>query len=315
MSKKLFYLFAFGLLISSCTKEVVIDIPGYEDTIVIDGRIETGQPPIILLSSSKEVYAPTDITAFLNGYISGAFVTVSNGIDPPVVLDEICSGNLTPEMQILASEMLGIPVNQLANYDICAYTSLDPTVWGEVGKTYTLSVTHEGKTYTGDTRIMQPTSFVNSYWQPEAQTPNHGYSWVTLADNPNQFDAYFWEVNIIGRANGDTTDTGFEPTYSPVFDDEFFDGLTFDFWYENPFAYGGSTPSGLQGYYEMGDTVVIKLSKLDPTIYEFFEKKYVQLQTAGNPFATPTNIPNNLSGGALGIWAGFSPSLDTLICQ
>ena len=64
----------------------------------------------------------------------------------------------------------------------------------------------------------------------------------------------------------------------------------------------------------MGDTVVIKLSKMDRNVYEFLEKKYTQLATAGNPFATPTNIPNNISGGALGVWAGFSPSFDTLAC-
>lgn len=314
MSKIILYILVIGFLISSCTKEVTIDIPGFESAIVIDGRIETGRPPIVLLSTSKEVYAPTDIDAFLNGYISGAVVTVSNGTTT-VVLDEICSSNLTPEMAILASEMLGIPVNQLQNYDICAYTTFNTQIWGEVGKTYTLNVTHEDKTYTGATTIMSPTSFVNTFWQPENQTPNFGYSWATLADTPNQFDAYFWEVNIIGTASGDTTDTGFKPTYSPVFDDEFFDGLTFDFWYENPFAYESNTPEALRGYYQIGDTVVIKLSKLDPQVHEFFEKKYIQLQTAGNPFATPTNIPNNLSGGALGIWAGFSPSLDTLICQ
>lgn len=312
--KKLVYIFAIGVLITSCTKEVEIDIPGYEETLVIDGKIETGRPPVVLLSSSKEVYAPTDVEAFLNGYISGATVTVSNGTTS-VVLDEICSGSLTPAMAEIASDMLGIPVDQLSNYNICAYTTLNTQIWGEVGKTYTLTVENEGETYTGETMILTPTPLASTFWQPENETPSHGYSWCTLADPPNQFDAYFWEVNIIGRANGDTTDTGFKPTYSPVFDDEFFDGLTFDFWYENPFAYESSTPNDLRGMYEMGDTVVIKLSKLDPTVYEFYEKKYMQLQTAGNPFATPTNIQNNLSNGALGIWAGFSPSLDTLICQ
>ena len=49
--------------------------------------------------------------------------------------------------------------------------------------------------------------------------------------------------------------------------------------------------------------------------FDFFEKKYNQMYTAGNPFATPTNIPSNIEGGALGIWAGFSPWTDTLICQ
>ncbi|NRA11375.1 MAG: DUF4249 domain-containing protein, partial [Crocinitomicaceae bacterium] len=301
MSKKLLYILVIGILISSCTKEVVIDIPGYEETLVVDGRIETGQPPVIFLSTSKEVYSPTDIETFLNGYISGATVSVSNGTST-VVLDEICSSSLTPAMAEVVSAMLGIPVSQLTNYNICAYTTLDTTVWGEVGKTYTLSITHDGKNYTGETTIVDPTPLVTSYWQPESGTPNHGYSWCTLADPPNQFDGYLWEVNIIGHANGDTTDTGFEPTYSPVFDDAFFDGLEFDFWYENPFAYGGGVAEELRGLYETGDTVLIKLSKMDRTIFEFYEKKYVQLQTAGNPFATPTNIPNNLNNGALGIW-------------
>jgi len=39
------------------------------------------------------------------------------------------------------------------------------------------------------------------------------------------------------------------------------------------------------------------------------------MYTAGNPFATPTNIPSNIEGGALGIWVGLSPSVDTLYCQ
>jgi hypothetical protein len=44
------------------------------------------------------------------------------------------------------------------------------------------------------------------------------------------------------------------------------------------------------------------------------EKKYTQLFSAGNPFATPTNIPSNIKGGAMGVWAGYSPRFDTLIC-
>ena len=67
--------------------------------------------------------------------------------------------------------------------------------------------------------------------------------------------------------------------------------------------------------YERGDTVIIKMSKIDRDAYEYFEKKYMQLQTAGNPFASPTSIPSNFNNGALGVWAGFSPSFDTLICE
>jgi len=54
---------------------------------------------------------------------------------------------------------------------------------------------------------------------------------------------------------------------------------------------------------------------MDRAVCEFFEKKYIQLSTGGNPFATPANIPTNIVGGALGVWAGLSPTFDTLICQ
>lgn len=310
--KRIIWILITALIFASCTKEVEVEIPGYEEQIVIDGRIETGQPPIVLLSSTKEVYAPTDVETFLNGFVSGATVTVSDGTTT-IVLDEICSDNLPPGTEQLAADMLGIPADELQNYNICAYTSLNPAIWGQIGKTYTLTVTHNGETYTGQTHILDPTSLDNTFWQPDAGLTNHGFSWATLTDPPNQFDAYFWEANLIGNAAGDTIETGFAPTYSPVFDDEFFDGLTFEFWYENPYG-GGQTADSVRWMFEKGDSVVIKLSKIDRTVFEFYEKKYAQLQTAGNPFATPTNIPTNLSNGALGIWAGFSPSLDTLVC-
>jgi hypothetical protein len=38
-----------------------------------------------------------------------------------------------------------------------------------------------------------------------------------------------------------------------------------------------------------------------------------QLDANANPYATPINIPSNMKG-CLGIWAGFTPCYDTLIC-
>ncbi|MFT5858039.1 MAG: hypothetical protein ACI865_000123 [Flavobacteriaceae bacterium] len=307
-------LFALVVLLNSCTKEVTIDIPGYQEQLVIDGRIETDQPPFVLLSKSKEVYASTDLEAFLNGFVSGAIVTVSNGTTS-IQLTEVCSDNLPPGTEALAAQMFGVPVEELQNYTLCAYTSLDPNIWGEIGKSYTLTVTYEGQTYSAETSILSPTSFVNSYWKPDGATPNLGYSWVTLADPAGTFDGYRWDVKRIKSDSlGNQIDQSYRPTFNPIFDDEFFDGLTFDFWYENPYATGEGYTETTQWLYELGDTVVIKLSKMDESVYDYMEKKYTQLQTAGNPFATPTNIPNNIEGGALGIWAGYSPSFDTLIC-
>ena len=313
--QKTFYLLIILLAITSCTKEVKIDIPGFEEQLVIDGSIETDFPPVVLLSRSKDIYSPTNLDAFLASFVSGATVKVGDGATE-VVLEEICTDNLPQGSEAIAAELFGIPVAELANYHLCAYTTFDASMWGQVGKTYYLTVTFEGKTYTSSTTIMPATTFDNLYWKPDGTLTDYGYSWARLSDTPNQYDSYKWEVKRINVGiDGQPLDASYTKTYSPVFDDDFFDGLTFDFFYENPMVWDDPTvPDEYKGYYQLGDSVVIKLSKMDRDVFNFFEKKYVQMTTGGNPFATPTNIPTNIVGGALGVWAGFSTSYDTLYC-
>lgn len=307
-------LFSLILLLGSCTKEVKIDIPGYEEKVVIDGRIETGMPPIVLISKTQDIYSPTTMEAFLNSFQSGAVVTVSDG-STTVVLDEICSDNLPPGTEAMAAAMFGIPEEELANYHLCAYSTFNTAIWGQVGKTYSLKVELNGEVFTSSTQIVNPTPLDSVYWkQDPGANQGYGYSWATLTD-PSGFDAYMWEVKRINMVDGETKDPAFKATFSPVFDDEFFNGQTFNFFYENPFTWDDETVADKdKGYYKEGDSVVIKFSKMDAAVYEFLEKKYMQLGTAGNPFASPTTIPSNIQGGAIGLWAGYSPWFDTLYC-
>ena len=70
------------------------------------------------------------------------------------------------------------------------------------------------------------------------------------------------------------------------------------------------------------DVSILVCKKVDKELYQlsnnetfdFFEKKRRQISSNGSPFASPINVPTNISGGALGIWAGFSPYYDTLYC-
>ena len=163
-------LFLISAILVSCTKEVQIDIPPHEEKIVIDGSIETGQPPIIFISKSNDIYSPTNFEAFLNGFISGATVSVSNGTNT-IVLDELCSDNLPPGTEQAAAELLGIPEDQLASLNICAYTSFDQSIWGELGKTYDLNVSYNGKTFTSQTTIYNPVALDSVYWKEEENYP------------------------------------------------------------------------------------------------------------------------------------------------
>jgi hypothetical protein len=303
--QKIAFLSLLIMGLNSCSKEVKIDIPGFEEQVVIDGSIETGTPAIIFLSNTRDIYAPTDINSYLSGFISGATVTVSNGSITDT-LTEICTDNLPAGFESIAEEFFGLPIDQLVNLHLCAYVSTG--LVGEVGKTYTLKVIHNDKTYTSSTKIENPTALDNFFWKEQTNLPGYGFSWAKITDSPVMGDAYRWEVKNLG-------DLFYSKPFQPFTDDRFYNGLTFEFSVENPMSFRDSTiEDQYRGYYKLGDTIVVKFSKLGEKEFQFFEKKYNQIYSGGNPFATPTNIPTNIEGGALGIWAGFSPWYDTLIC-
>ena len=302
-------------MLSACQKEVEIDIPGYEERVVFDGRIETGLPPFLLISKTNDIYSPTDLNAILQSFQSGAFVQMIVDGDT-VVLDEICSDNLPAGTEEPFAAFFGVDVEDLPFIDICLYSTLNPSYFGQIGKSYQLNILFEGANYSATTSIVNPVQLDSVYWKEDPNTPNNGFCWARLSDPPGVFNGYFWESRRIHlNASGEPTDAQFVPTFSPVTDDTFFDGLSFEFGYENPHNFNQETPSEERGFYQLGDTAVIKFSSLDQLAYGFLEKKYIQLQSGGSPFASPINIPFQFNNGGLGSWIGYSTSFDTLICQ
>jgi len=291
---------------TSCTKEVKIAIPGYKEQLVIDGNIETGMPAIVLLSKTNDIYAPTNLQAYLNGFVSGATIVISDGSSTDT-LTEICTDNLPPGTEQIAAGLFGVPADSLVNLHLCAYVSLG--MFGEVGKTYTLKVLAESKEYTAETRIPEPVALDSIYWKNEVSLTGYGFSWAKLSDPPASGNAYRWEVKYASQPI-------FSKPFGPFSDDRFYNGLSFDFAYENPMSFSDPNLNPeYRGYFKQGDTIVVKFSTLGQKEFRFFDKKYNQIYSSGNPFATPLNIPTNIEGGALGIWAGFSPTFDTLVCQ
>jgi hypothetical protein len=305
---KYFTILLSVLVLFSCTKEVKIDIPGYEKQLVVDGSIRTGEPPVILLSTSQNIYSPTDLSAYLSSFVSNATVTVSDGTTT-VQLIQICTDNLPPGTEAYAEAIFGMPIAQLQQLHLCAFTSFDPNIFGQVGKTYSLTVVYEGKTYTSSTTIENPTSLAYLNWKPEPNNANIGYLYGFINDNPNYDDAYMWEAKYLNEG-------AFTKPFGPYFNDQFFNGLSFEFTAYNPMSFMDSAMASSPdaGYYHLGDTIVYRLSKMGKKEFQFFDKKINQVFSAGSPFATPINVPTNISGGALGVWVGYSPWYDTVIC-
>lgn len=295
-------------LLHACTKEVKIDLPPFEQKIVVDGRIEVGMPPVIILSRSQNLYSSTSLDAIQNNFVSGAQILVSDGSITDT-LEQICTNNLDPSLKPLVAQFLGVSESDLDNFNYCAYTSFNAAIFGVVGKTYSLTINVEGKTYTSKTTIMPPPTIDSTYFKYNGTYTDRGYAWIVIDDNPNVYNTYFAQVKSL------VTDTRFFTPYGPAFDDEYFNGLKFKFGIPNAGSYqNDSISKDMQGYFKVGDTAVVSLSSMDLDVYNFMLQKYAQVDNGGNPFASPANIPTNIVGGALGVWAGFAATYDTIPC-
>jgi len=295
----------------SCTKEVKIDIPGYQNQLVVDGYIETGGNPIVILSQSANIYEQSDLAAYIARFVYDAQLNVISGTDTfPLSLFTI--PELPVESQKKVAEMLRMNWNEALQLPIKVYSTT--ALVAQANHSYCLFIEHDGQTFKGTTHIPEPTPLDTVYWKLEPETIEYGYSWAKLSDQAHQFDAYKWEVKRINIKNGKVVDDLFKRGFGGFFSDQFFDGKTIEFYYENPLKRKDSTHlKQYKRYYRLGDSVVVKFSKMDQSVFTFYDKKYAQLASASNPFSTPINIPSNIPG-LLGVWAGFSPWYDTLYC-
>ncbi len=312
---KIFILLIAVITFFSCEKEVKLELPDFQQKIVVDGRIETDMPPIVVLTRSQDLYAPTDINSLQNNFVRNATITVSDGTTT-VVLDEFCTDELDPSLYPMIAEALGVSVEALTTMNFCAYSTFDSAIFGQVGKTYSLHIDVEDQVFTSSTKIENPPVLNSVYYKLNGSYEEHGFGWLLINDDASIYNTYYLQMRrIYNSYPGGQPDNRFLPAFSPVFDDEFFNGLLFDFGFASKGSYtDDSVPEEFKGYFKTGDTVVIKLSSFDYDVYEFMRIKYIQDSNGGNPFASPANAPTNIVGGALGVWAGYSPRFDTLAC-
>lgn len=307
----------FGVLfLLSCTKEVEIDIPGFEEQLVVEGRIQSDGFPIVVLSRSQNVYAPTDLSSYLQSFVYNADVSVQ--VDGTAEALQLMSVSQLPEAsKRTLAEMFRIEYNQVIYLPIQCYSTTSTALLGQAGKKYELIIDYNGTTYSGTTDLLDPVPLDLIYWRPDDTNPEYGISVARLSDPANHYNAYRWEAKRINiQSNGEELDTLFRSSNSGgYFDDQFFDGLTIEFDALNRQDRKDTTHlKEYKRYYRLGDSVVVRFSRVDKNVFDFYDKKDAQVGSSGNPFATPVNIPSNIPG-ALGVWAGISSLYDTLYCE
>lgn len=302
---------------TGCEKEITVNIPDAEAKLVVEGNIEPGYPPIIMLTTSVGYFDPTDINTLNNLFVHNAIVKVDNG-SVEVQLDEICASSLPDSLIPLLTELTGITEEDLQYIDYCVYTSFDPAIWGEVGKTYDLTIDKDEHHVESSATIHDPIPLDSLWFEVWGSHDSLGYIWTNLTDPGGVNNNYRWLAKRINHyANGEQKDPAFVPPFNSTFDDQFFDGLSFEFAYDRGHALNSEKEDDNnieEGFYKEGDTVVVKFCTIDRIPMQFYRAVETQEFSAGNPFAAPITIPSNIEGG-LGVWVAYGVALDTVVCD
>ena len=316
------------LLFVGCEKDITVDLPQAETKIVVQGSIEPGQPPIVILSYSSGYFDPADANALANSYVHDAQVKMVHGTDT-IPLDMYCTADMTLDQLMLASQILGLPPEAVLALNICVYTALTPQAFGVAGETYTLLVDKDEHHLHATTKVNHPIPIDSLWFASPSGNPldSLGFIYGNMTDPDTLGNAYRWSTKRISHypqwitrdiyLRGQQKDLTFTNPLPSVYDDEFFNGLTFEFAYYRgriPFSDKFDDRGVEGGYYKRGDTVVVRGCSIDLNVYKFFKSYEDQLANQGSPFASPSNVKSNVQGG-LGVWAGYGAYYDTLVCQ
>ncbi len=301
------------LLFASCEREVELELPEAEAQLVVEGRIELGSPPIVLLSRSRGFFEPTSLEDFAASYIDDAEVSI-NGIP----LARICSDELPPGLSGLFEEATGFAIEQLGNLRICAYVGTHPDLQGTENTTYHLKVEamdRFAESIAHLPRAHPPDSVWFRLW---ANSPDFGLAFVKISDPDTAGNAYRVFTRRIARPgpslNSNPIDNSFYPPLGAAFIDDFFNGETVELIFLRGQPPNSSRPTDQNEgarFFEIGDLFVFKLCSTTRPVYNFFNTYEAQIGSTGSPFAAPNNVESNVEG-ALGVWAAYACTCDTV---
>ncbi|MEN8928435.1 MAG: DUF4249 domain-containing protein [Flavobacteriales bacterium] len=305
-------------LLSSCEKEIDVELPQGGEKLIVEGMIEIDAFPYIILSKTTGYFDPTDEQSVANSYVSDATITITDGVVTNT-MTKICSATLTDEQKDQLSSALGVPRAILNSFNICGF--LDLTMTGQPGKTYSITIDYKGEEYESSTTIPMPVPLDSTWFEVFGDRDSLGFVYANLTEPPAPNNQYRWFAKRINKYDygpnvGEVKDRDFSTTRSSVFDDEFVNGTTFEFGYAR--TRSGSRADDEppeRGFYKVGDTVVVKFCSIDKKVFDFISNAEEQISSSGSPFAAPINIPSNISNGGLGVWAGYGQYYDTIVCK
>lgn len=251
----------------------ILSISAVSCTKVIDVKLDNTEPAVVIEGSITDVPGPHTITVTQttnvdknNNFppVTGATVTLTDNSSVDEVLTEVSPGVYQ------TSALAGVP-----------------------GKTYTLTVTVNGKTYAASSTMPQKVPF-DSLGLKELQTPGGKELFpVVYYTDPKGIGNSYRAVEYI---NGEKVDEMFIET------DEFIDGKTRE---------AVLFTRGDEYDLHSNDLVEVEVLCIDKNVYKYFEE--LSEVSGSSDIAAPANPSSNISNGALGYFSAHTIQKRTLV--
>ena len=264
--KRLSLIFLSVLLLAGCERA---EQPG-ESQLVVEGWIESGGHPVVMVSESIGIATGLAIDAreMMDHVAKWAKVSVSDGTET-VVLTGMSDSQYFPPYIFTSSK-----------------------VTGEVGKTYELTVEYKDYSARARTTIPEPVPLDSAY--VESVSDSLCSVVCTFTDPAPKGNCY----KVFTKTEG--KDSHYHPSALATVSDDNLDGPTKMFLYST---------QRLMDYVDMpnmklDETLWIKLCTMDRGSFEYWNNFEIML--ASNAFGTffENSLDSNMQG-ALGYWAGY----------
>lgn len=301
--RHLLLLILCSLILVGCEEDIIVTLPEGEEQLVVEGHIEQGLPPVVILTRTVPVFTEVSAESLGKSFVRQAEVTVTVKGET-YTLDEVASPAFSEELKNTLEVQFGLRPELLSgNTGFVFYVYTSDELKGELGQTYNLTIRHQGRELQSVTTIPQLNP-LDSLWTIPHPNP--------AEDSLRQLYYRYSDPDTLGNYVRYFTRRNNEPFYpglfASVFSDEFINGATIDY----PLDRGepkaqAEINEDLYSYFGKGDTVTVRWAAIDLAHYRFWFTLENELNNNGSPISSPNITQSNIEGG-LGVWGGYAVS-------
>ena len=314
------YLLLISIILFSCQEEITLDLPKADDKLVIEGSIENGFPPYIIITKNGGYFDPIDSETFDNLFVNDIeSVEIWYNDNDGVKLDSVILEQITffDSLPPIYTDIDHVQAQFTSPQDRLPYD------FSKSGRTYYLEIKWNNQVISSSTTIPEVTP-LDCLWVEKSENSKEEYEYdiralysdpadqdnfILLKSKRIQHFEYKDSLECQAKNRPDNSlkliDAG---------SDILINGESFETYFPRPKDNGFPTGNYNSYHTEIcddGDTLVfnedivlIKYCQIDEPSLKFWRGLIRQVGTNGNPFSEPMNLVSNINNG-LGVFTGY----------